>query len=199
MTFPLFFPELRWIDMAFNWRHKPIWTPVEPLVPYPVTWVLMQVQPNIGELLLRASGTFNGLPRHRWRFAFVRWGLQAMGESSGDYVYTASKIYLLQLPKMYPWNGASTGGLIFSSPTIGSDEQSMLVPMIINSMLFVRTVVPSDQYRKLSRFHSCNWARRRHICSWEILKFTISKSDGSKQWNLKPIVMWCQPLGWCGW
>ena len=107
----------------------------------------MPVQPNIGVLLLRASGTFNGLPLPpmKVRFPSMRSGLLAMGgEAVGTMFTRLVKIYLLLLPKVYPWNGMQAlEELSFLPPPSGLTKQSILVPMIINSMLFMRMVVPS--------------------------------------------------------
>ena len=107
----------------------------------------MQVQPNIGVLLLLASGTFNGLllPPMKVRFPSMRSGLQVMGgEAVGTMFTHLVKIYLLLLPKVYPWNGMQAlEELSFLRPPSGLTEQSMLVPTIINSMLLMRMGVPS--------------------------------------------------------
>ena len=111
------------------------------------------------------------------------------GGSSGDYVYTASH-YLSAAPTesvTMEWN-ASTGGVIFSSPTIGSDG----------------SIYVGSNDNKLHAFHSNgnpkwtfnteNWVDSTpavgpdgtiYVGSWDNKVYAINSSDGSKQWEFE--------------
>ena len=111
------------------------------------------------------------------------------GGSSGDYVYTASENLSAAATESVSmeWN-ASTGGVIFSSPTIGS-----------NGAIYV-----GSNDNKLHAFHADgspkwtfnaeNWVDSTpaigpdgtiYVGSWDNKVYAINPSDGSKQWEFE--------------